>query len=92
MFPEASNQNLVITCHDLTTDFLVYGTNMGHIVYFHIEEWSKAIEYKHNFEISNIYVDPAGTRMVLIDGKGLGYVYNGVSLHEILFFLLVLLF
>ncbi|XP_048517184.1 WD repeat-containing protein 19 [Dendroctonus ponderosae] len=79
MFPEALNQNLVITCHDLTTDFLVYGTDMGHIIYFHIEEWSKAIEYKHNIGISNIYVDPAGTRLVLIDGKGLGYVYNGVT-------------
>lgn len=51
---------------------------MGHIIYFHIEEWSKAIEYKHNVGISNIYLDPAGTRLVFIDIKGLGYVYNAV--------------
>ncbi|XP_066257249.1 WD repeat-containing protein 19 isoform X1 [Euwallacea similis] len=79
LFPEEGNQNFLITCHELTTDFLVYGTDMGHLVYFHVEEWAKAIEYKHNVGISNIYLDPSGTRLVLIDEKGLGYVYNAVT-------------
>ncbi|CAG9766952.1 unnamed protein product [Ceutorhynchus assimilis] len=75
LFPEPS-KNLVITCHEITTDFLVYGTDTGQIIYFHIEEWAKAIEYNHNVGISKVFLDPAGTRLVFIDVKGLGYVYN----------------
>ncbi|XP_050295176.1 WD repeat-containing protein 19 [Anthonomus grandis grandis] len=79
IFPEAAQNAVVITCHDITTDFLVYGTDTGHIVYFHIEEWSKAMEYKHNVGISDIFLDPAGTRLVLVDVKSMGYVFNGVT-------------
>lgn len=29
MFPDFQNSNMVITCHALTTDFLVYGTDVS---------------------------------------------------------------
>ncbi|KAF7280794.1 hypothetical protein GWI33_005520 [Rhynchophorus ferrugineus] len=79
IFPEPTNDSLVITCHELTTDFLVYGTDMGHIVYFHIEDWAKASEYKHVIGIRNLYLDPAGSRLVFVDVKGHGYIYNTVT-------------
>ncbi|XP_030765268.1 WD repeat-containing protein 19 [Sitophilus oryzae] len=78
IFPESSNDTLVITCHELTTEFLIYGTDMGHIVYFHIEDWAKATEFKHVIGIRNMYLDPAGSRLVFVDVKGHGYVYNAV--------------
>ncbi|KAL1509542.1 hypothetical protein ABEB36_004257 [Hypothenemus hampei] len=79
IFPEPSNQNLMITSHEITTDFLIYGTNMGSIIYFCIEEWAKAVEYKHNAGINSIYADPAGTRLVVIDDKSFGFVYDAVT-------------
>ncbi|EFA01913.1 WD repeat-containing protein 19 isoform X3 [Tribolium castaneum] len=78
MFPNANSPNLFITCHFLTTDFLIYGTDMGNIVYFHVEEWALAHEYKHEVGIVNVFADPAGTRLVFVDIKGQGYVYNAV--------------
>lgn len=53
---------------------------MGHIVYFHIEEWSKAMEYKHIIGITKINADPAGTRLIFIDSKIKGYLFNGVCI------------
>ncbi|XP_063927605.1 WD repeat-containing protein 19 [Zophobas morio] len=78
MFPDANSPNLFITCHALTTDFLIYGTDMGNIVYFHVEEWAVATEYSHSVGITNIFSDPAGSRIIFVDIKGLGYVYNAV--------------
>lgn len=78
MFPDANSSNLYITCHVLTTDFLIYGTDMGNIVYFHVEEWAIASEFTHPVGVTNIWADPAGTRLVFIDIKGQGYVYNAV--------------
>lgn len=51
---------------------------MGHIVYFHVEEWAVAIEYKHNVGINNIFVDAAGTRLVFFDAKSQGYLFDAV--------------
>lgn len=38
MFPEPG-KNDVISCHALTPDFLVLGTDMGAISYFILEDW-----------------------------------------------------
>lgn len=78
IFPEADSTNFYITCHNLTTDFLIYATDMGHIVYFHVEEWAIAIEYKHTVGISNIFVDSAGTRLIFFDVKSQGYLFDAV--------------
>lgn len=77
----------MITCHELTTDFLIFATDMGHIVYFHIEEWSKAMEYKHIIGITKIHTDPAGTRLVFLDSKAKGYLFNGVCINYFVTFL-----
>ncbi|XP_072391731.1 WD repeat-containing protein 19 isoform X3 [Diabrotica undecimpunctata] len=77
-FPENINESIVITCHELTADFLIYATDMGSILYFHLDEWSRALEYKHSIGIINVYVDPAGTRLVFVDIKINGYVFNAV--------------
>lgn len=78
IFP-INDQNILITSHHLTNDFLIYSTDIGNIVYFHVEEWSVACEHKHTVGITDIYADPAGTRIVFIDIKSQGYVYNAVS-------------
>lgn len=79
IFPEADSANVFITCHNLTTDFLVYATDMGHIVYFHVEEWAIAVEYKHSVGVNNIFVDSAGTRLIFFDVKSQGYLFDAVS-------------
>lgn len=51
---------------------------MGHIIYFCIEEWATSSEYKHGIGITDIYVDPAGTRLIFFDSKKQGHLYNAV--------------
>lgn len=55
---------------------------MGHIVYFHVEEWAFANEYKHAVGISSIFPDSIGTRLVFCDIKSQAYVYDAVSLDR----------
>ena len=38
MFPEPG-KNDVLSCHALTPDFLVLGTDMGGVSYFFLEDW-----------------------------------------------------
>ncbi|XP_023012404.2 intraflagellar transport protein Oseg6 isoform X1 [Leptinotarsa decemlineata] len=83
IFPDSNTESTVITCHELTTDFLIYATNTGQIVYFYLEDWTKAMEFKHIVGIANIYVDPAGTRLIFIDIKTNGYVFNAVSMETV---------
>lgn len=82
-FPDETNDSVVITSHELTADFLIYASDMGSIVYFHVDEWSKALEYKHVIGVTDIYVDPAGTRLVFLDIKTKGYVFNA-AVSEVL--------
>lgn len=54
---------------------------MGQIVYFCVEEWSIANDFKHDVGIKEIYTDPAGARLIFCDVKSQGYVYNAVSYY-----------
>ena len=47
MFPDQSARHDVISCHDLTSDFLIYGTDMGGLTFFLIEDWSVVSEFRH---------------------------------------------
>ncbi|XP_017769670.1 PREDICTED: WD repeat-containing protein 19 [Nicrophorus vespilloides] len=78
IFPDDNSPAGVIQCHALTTEFLIYGTDLGHIVYFCVEEWAVSSYYKHPVGIENIYVDPAGTRLIFFDVKSQGFLYNAV--------------
>ncbi|KAK4886815.1 hypothetical protein RN001_003086 [Aquatica leii] len=78
IFPDSNSPNVVITCHALTTDFLIYGTDMGELVYFCVEDWMLANDYTHSVGIKDIFADPAGTRLVFVDMKTQAYVFNNV--------------
>ena len=46
IFPEAGRTD-VISCMALTPDFLIWGTDMGGLNYFYIEDWAVITEFKH---------------------------------------------
>ena len=72
MFPEPSGARGtqdVITCHTLTTDFLVYGSDMGAISFFLLEDWCTISEFKHSAGIKEIVADPNGTKVSSKDRK-----------------------
>ena len=46
IFPEAGRTD-VISCIALTPDFLIWGTDMGGLNYFYIEDWAVITEFKH---------------------------------------------
>ncbi|KAK7874235.1 hypothetical protein R5R35_006274 [Gryllus longicercus] len=79
MFPDQNSLELNITCHCLTTDFLIYATDMGQIHYFFIEDWKLVNDYHHEVGIRNIFSDLSGTQLVFIDDKSVGYVFSPVT-------------
>lgn len=53
----------------------------GGIYFFFIEDWRIVSDYRHTSGIKNIYAEPSGRRLVLVDEKGEGYIYNPVSIY-----------
>ncbi|CAH1776664.1 unnamed protein product [Owenia fusiformis] len=77
LFPDKDDSR--ITCHDITPEFLIYGTDSGGIYYFLIEDWAYVNEFKHIVGIRKLYPDPSGTRLIFIDDKSDCFVYNPVN-------------
>lgn len=80
LFPDSPSQDHTITCHILTSDFLIYATDMGDLFYFFMEDWKNVVEFHHPVGIRAIYPDLSGTKLVLYDAKSEGYLFNPVSL------------
>ena len=47
----------------LTSDFLVWGTDMGTIGYFFLEDWSLVSEFKHITGIKEMVAEATRTKM-----------------------------
>ncbi|XP_039278793.1 WD repeat-containing protein 19 [Nilaparvata lugens] len=77
LFPE-EGEHLTITCHALSAEFLIYASDMGHLRYFLLEDWTQAIDYRHTVGINEIFPDHSGTKVIVIDSKNDGYLYNPV--------------
>ncbi|KAI8510995.1 WD repeat-containing protein 19 [Branchiostoma belcheri] len=80
LFPDKDG-NSRITCHDLTNDFFIYSTDAGSLHFFLIEDWNFVNEYRHVVGIKKVFPDCGGTRLVFIDDKSDGFVYNPVNDH-----------
>ncbi|XP_030305507.1 WD repeat-containing protein 19 [Calypte anna] len=84
LFPSDDDKYRIL-CHALTSDFLIYGTDIGVIHYFYIEDWQYVNEYRHPVSVRKIFPDPNGTRLAFIDDKSDGFVYCPINdkLYEI---------
>ena len=51
----------------------------GELFYFYLEDWNFVNEYRHVVGIRKIFPDSAGTRVIFMDDKSDGFVYNPVS-------------
>ncbi|XP_023331956.1 WD repeat-containing protein 19 [Eurytemora carolleeae] len=78
IFPEAGRTD-VISCMALTPDFLIWGTDMGGLNYFYIEDWAVITEFKHITGIKSISAEPSGTKIAFLDAKNQGYIYTPVT-------------
>ena len=57
LFPEPTSRNDVISCHALTPDFLIYGTDMGSLFFFFLEDWTIMHEFRyltHNLSLKSM--------------------------------------
>lgn len=79
IFTDASASGGKITCHALSPDFLVYGTDMGRIVHFYLEVFNHSTELSHNTGIKEIYLDTHGTLLAFIDDKHDVFVYDPIN-------------
>ena len=55
---------------------------IGGIHYFYIEDWQYVNEFRHVVGIRKIFPDLNGTKLIFIDEKSDGYVYNPVSVNK----------
>nr|XP_002124215.1 WD repeat-containing protein 19-like [Ciona intestinalis] len=78
LFPEREDMGN-ITCSTLTNEFLIYGTDVGTLNFFFIEDWSNVNTFRHLTQIRNIYPDSSGSHVAVIDDKGDGFIYNPVN-------------
>ncbi|XP_033108550.1 WD repeat-containing protein 19-like isoform X2 [Anneissia japonica] len=78
LFPGKDSDGKVL-CHCLTPEFLVFGTDTGELYYFFIEDWQFVNEFRHVVGIRKLFPDPSGTRLVFVDDKSDGFVYNPVN-------------
>jgi WD repeat-containing protein 19 len=77
MFPEKESD--AITSVALTSAFVIFSTKQGGIHYFLLEDWKFVNEFSHACGIRYIASDSSGTRLVCIDDKGDGLLYNPVN-------------
>ncbi|XP_005092773.1 WD repeat-containing protein 19 [Aplysia californica] len=79
LFPDPDQKNCKITTHAMTPDFLIYGTSLGGIHYFFIEDWNFVVEHRHMAGIRKLFPDAVGSHVVFVDEKSDGYVYNAAD-------------
>ncbi|XP_015117789.1 WD repeat-containing protein 19 [Diachasma alloeum] len=79
IFSDSGSTEGKITCHALSPDFLVFGTDMGKIVNFYLEVFNHSTELSHSTGIKQIFLDANGTIMCFIDEKHDAYVYDPVN-------------
>ncbi|BET02082.1 WD repeat domain 19 [Nesidiocoris tenuis] len=77
IFPDPG-ETMNITCHAITTDFLVYASDLGDIRLFGLDDWKPIREYKHPVQIKAVFPDLVATRVIVIDTKMEGYLYSPV--------------
>ncbi|XP_033828361.1 WD repeat-containing protein 19 [Periophthalmus magnuspinnatus] len=75
LFPDDDRKGRIL-CHALTNDFLYYGTNLGHIMCFLVEDWEKACCYEHSVGVIKVFPDLNGSRIVFIDDKNGGFLLS----------------
>ncbi|XP_012288065.1 WD repeat-containing protein 19 [Orussus abietinus] len=79
MFPDSNVSDVKITCHALSPDFLVFGNDMGRIIYFSLEGFNNSTEFSHNTGIRELFLDANGTQLCFIDDKSDVYVYDPIN-------------
>lgn len=78
LFPEKAKEEK-ITCAALRGGLCIYGTETGGLHYFFIDDWAYVNEFRHVAGIRFICPDANGTRLLFVDEKGDGYLYNPVN-------------
>ncbi|UYV64330.1 WDR19 [Cordylochernes scorpioides] len=76
LFPNGNFSNIHISCHALTKDFLIYGTDTGQLHYFLLEDWQEVNHFSHSTGIKLVSPEPAGVRLILVDDHNQGFIYN----------------
>ncbi|KAK7929442.1 hypothetical protein WMY93_005837 [Mugilogobius chulae] len=73
LFPDDDQKGRIL-CHALTSDFLYYGTSLGQIMCFLVEDLEKVYSYDHSVGVMKLFPDQNGSRIVFIDDKNGGFL------------------
>ncbi len=52
---------------------------MGSLFFFFLEDWAVVHEFKHNAGVKDIIPEPNGTKLILMDVKACGYIFNPIN-------------
>ncbi|GAB0091086.1 WD repeat-containing protein 19 [Sergentomyia squamirostris] len=76
-FPDniSGMEDAVITSISMCGDFFSFGTDLGSIVHFSLEQWGRSVNYRHAVGVKSLFADSDGTRLVVIDDHDAGFLY-----------------
>lgn len=74
VFPD--NDEPMATCMALTEDFLIYGTKRGAVRVQYLREGQSISDYSFNIEVTKIFPNNNGTRVVVVLANRKAYVYS----------------
>lgn len=52
---------------------------MGSMYFFFLEDWTVVHEFRHNAGIKALIPEPNGTKLVMLDVKACGYIFNPIN-------------
>lgn len=52
---------------------------LGHLQYFALEEWKIILRFRHSIGFQSIFCDPPATRVIVVDIKNNGFIYNPIN-------------
>ncbi|XP_059483099.1 WD repeat-containing protein 19 [Neocloeon triangulifer] len=64
-----------VSSHDLTNEALVYGTDMGTLAIFHLQQWRQVQRFRHSCAIKVVASEPTGSRVAFLDDQHQVFVF-----------------
>jgi WD repeat-containing protein 19 len=71
--------NCKVSALSMAGEFLILGSQQGHIQHYVLDETSPAVEFRHERGIKELFPNVRGTRVVFVDDERKGYAWDPID-------------